>query len=240
MVTNGLWMVLSLALAVSLAAGQHAAGGRSSSGASLWPELAAYAGARATEFDRIGPERRELLDQLAAFVRDRAGAREPIPMTFICTHNSRRSHMAQLWTAVGAELFGVPGVRTYSGGTEATAFNPRAVAALERAGFDIAPTTADDNPIYHVRLGQTLPPLTCFSKVYDQAPNPSEGFVAVMVCGQADESCPYVEGASFRLALPFEDPKASDGSSREASTYDERCAQIAREMLYVMSRAAAN
>jgi hypothetical protein len=111
---------------------------------------------------------------------------------------------------------------------------------MERAGFKIQKTTDDANPVYHVRCGDQLPPLTCFSKKFDGAPNPKEGFAAVMVCSSADRSCPAVRGATGRFAIPFIDPKVSDGTPQEAATYDARCAQIAREMLYVMSRVQAD
>jgi arsenate reductase len=94
------------------------------------------------------------------------------------------------------------------------------------------------NPIYHVRLGDAIAPLTCFSKVYDQAPNPREGFIAVMVCSDADKACPFVSGSLARIAIPCVDPKVADGTKGEALTYDERCEQIAREMLYVMAMVA--
>jgi arsenate reductase len=80
--------------------------------------------------------------------------------------------------------------------------------------------------------------MTCFSKPYDNDPNPKSAFGAVMVCTDADEACPFVPGAEFRLAVPFVDPKVSDNTPEEAATYDERCAQIAREMLYAMTVAA--
>lgn len=159
-------------------------------------------------------------------------------MTFICTHNSRRSHLAQVWAATAAARYGFSQVYTYSGGTEATAFNSRAVAALERAGFDVLKTSDDRNPVYHVRYAADAAPLTCFSKVYDQAPNPGDGFCAVMTCGDANERCPVVHGAAQRIAITYEDPKSADGTPAEAARYDERCAQIAREMLYAFDRAA--
>lgn len=143
--------------------------------------------------------------------------------------------MAQLWTAAAANVYGL-NVLTYSGGTEDTAFNPRAVAAMGRAGFKIEKATDDTNPIYHARMSDDRPAMTCFSKAYDNAPNPKLGFGAVMVCGEADQACPYVEGATGRFSLPFVDPKVSDDTALEEATYDERCAQIAREMLYMMSR----
>lgn len=203
----------------------------------LYPELSAYLDARAGEFDRIEPARRRALDELASYVRSARASGEPVRLNFICTHNSRRSHFGQLWAAAAAARFAVH-ARTYSGGTEATAFNPRAVASAARAGFRIEQLTADDNAVYLVRMGESVPAMVCFSKAYNNPPNPSSGFAAVMVCSEADTACPAVHGAMRRFALPYLDPKASDGTPDEAATYDERCAQIAREMLYAMSLAA--
>lgn len=44
-------------------------------------------------------------------------------------------------------------------------------------------------------------------------------------------------GADARIAIPYDDPKASDGTEHEAQTYDERCRQIAREKLYAFREA---
>ena len=53
--------------------------------------------------------------------------------------------MAAIWARVAAYRAGFTEVETYSGGTEITAFNPRAVAALRRAGFRVEgdPETGD-------------------------------------------------------------------------------------------------
>jgi arsenate reductase len=143
--------------------------------------------------------------------------------------------MAQLWASVGAAHYGVKNVETFSGGTEATAFNPRAVAALQRAGFKIEQGPQKTNPRYKVFIGTPAEPLVCFSKVYHAEPNPKSDFCAVMTCAQADKNCPIVHGASVRLAICYEDPKTADGTPMEGARYDERCAQIAREMLYAFS-----
>jgi arsenate reductase len=156
-------------------------------------------------------------------------------MTFICTHNSRRSHFGQVWAAVAAAHFGLENITTFSGGTEATAFNPRAVAALERAGFSIE-NPGGDNPKYKVRFGEAADALTCFSKKYDDASNPQKGFVAVMTCSDADRNCPIVPGAVARFATPYVDPKEADNTPQETARYDERCKQIATEMLYLMGK----
>ncbi len=204
--------------------------------AALNPALEIYVEARIAEFDQIPDERREALDELAAYIRSEIDAGEPVHLLFIGAHNSQRSQLAQLWATAAAIWYDLPGVRTYSGGTEATAFNTRAVSASRRAGFEPVRTTDDDNPIYHVRYSPNLPPMTCFSKVYSSAPNPTKDFAAVMVCAQADEACPQVFGSAARISLAYVDPKVSDNTGAEARTYDERCAQIARELLYVMSR----
>lgn len=191
----------------------------------------------ATELPRtLQPERLQELNDLAAWVADRDEA----PCIFICTHNSRRSHMGAIWAQAAAWHFGLDGVRTFSGGTEATAFNPRAVAALRDLGVRIVPVDENSgNMIYQVGLQADSPEFEVFSKVYTDPVNPSEGFAAVMTCSDADEACPLVFGADARFATPYEDPKVSDGTPEEAATYHERAMQIGAEMYYVMSRAAA-
>jgi arsenate reductase len=201
----------------------------------MYPNIERYMQERASEFSQIPAERKELLHDLASYIARRVESKEPVRLNFICTHNSRRSHMSQIWAGTAAAHFGIEDVHTYSGGTEWTAFNPRAVAAMKRVGFDIEKTTDDDNPIYHVRFSDTSMPMTCFSKIYDGSPNPRSDFGAVMVCSSADEGCPVVQGAEYRIGITYEDPKAFDGTAREADAYDERCRQISRELLYTFS-----
>jgi arsenate reductase (thioredoxin) len=203
---------------------------------SLFNELAEFIAERESEFDRIPKERRELLEQLAEYLRQCHSTRTPARFVFVCTHNSRRSHMSQLWAAVAAVHYRLENVETYSGGTECTGFNPRAVAALQRAGFEIELEKAGENPKYLVSFAHQGKPQSCFSKVYSDSSNPSDNFCAVMTCSSADRSCPSVKGAIKRVAIPYEDPKIADNTREESSTYDERSAQICREILYAFSR----
>jgi len=226
-----------LVIPLVLAAAPGARGSSTSGDPALLPAVARYLEARASEIDLIPPDRKKALTKLALYVKSRRAAGQPARLTFICTHNSRRSHMAALWSRAAATRFGLDGVETYSGGTEATAFNPRAVAALERAGLDIERKTGGDNPRYAVRYARDVEPAVTYSKVYDAEGNPDSDFVAVMTCSQADENCPVVDGASLRIAIPYEDPKAFDGTDREAKTDDERSEQIAREMLFLFANA---
>lgn len=184
-----------------------------------------------TQFELIPPSRKALLDQLASYVMQK----ENPALNFICTHNSRRSHIAQIWAAVASAWFGLEKVSVYSGGTEATAFNPRAVAALERVGFRIE-NPGHENPAYRVSFAENQAPLICFSKTYDDPINPTKDFAAIMTCSDADENCPFIPGAAFRLSLTYEDPKKADDSPEEAQRYDERVSQIGRELFYAFSQ----
>ena len=204
----------------------------------LHPQLQTYVQRVVHELDTIAEERKRGLRKLALFIRTKRASNETASLTFICTHNSRRSHMSQLWAATAAAWYGVKDVATFSGGTEATAFNPRAVAALARAGFVIE-SPGGNNPHHRVTYGPRAPAMECYSKTYDDPSNPQRGFAAVMTCSQADETCPVVMGAALRVAIPYDDPKAADGTPEEALRYDERCKQIATEMCYLFSQVNA-
>lgn len=199
----------------------------------LYPELQQYLDARAHERNLIPQERQEALLELAAFIRQEQLAGKKPELIFICTHNSRRSHMAQLWMAAAMAYYNAGEIATFSGGTEVTAFNPRAVKALREAGFKVESDASKTNPVYKVRWSATREGANCFSKHYAHESNPKQEFGAVMTCSQADEACPVVFGAAARFSIAYEDPKLTDGTAAEAARYAERCRQIAREMLFV-------
>lgn len=201
----------------------------------MYPNLKTYIQKITDKTSDISKERKSKLTQLAEYIRSRKESGESAKLTFICTHNSRRSHLCQIWSAVMAEYLGLDSIETYSGGTEATAFNPRAVAAIKRVGFKVE-DPGGENPRYGVYFDDENEPLICFSKTFDDSYNPQRDFAAVMTCTDADENCPFVPGAEKRFSIPYVDPKEADGTSQEAETYDERCRQIATEMYYLMSQ----
>jgi arsenate reductase (thioredoxin) len=190
----------------------------------------------AGKFYAIPKERKEILKQLTDFIESKAQRHQKIELIFICTHNSRRSHISQLWAQAAASYFGIPDVVCYSGGTEATAFNPRAVKAMNDAGFRINATTAGNNPVYEIFFSDHAGKAIAFSKKYDSEPNPKKKFAAVMTCSHADENCPVVHGAEKRISLPYNDPKDFDGTLQEAAKYSERVMEIGTEILYAFSQ----
>jgi arsenate reductase (thioredoxin) len=202
----------------------------------MFPTLQTKINQLITEFDHIPAERKGTLRDLTKFVQDKINANQPVYLNFICTHNSRRSHLSQLWAQAAAHYYGVKNVSCFSGGTEATAFNPRAVKAMREAGFSISKTKDGDNPVYEVRFASEAPPIIAFSKKYDDPSNSNQDFAAIMTCSHADENCPLVLGASGRIALTYDDPKEFDGTPLEAAKYSERVHQIGREIFYAFSQ----
>jgi hypothetical protein len=188
------------------------------------------------EIHLIPPERKEKLLTLRDYILRKIEDNQIPKLIVICTHNSRRSHIGQVWLAVGTDYYKIPEIQTFSGGTEATAFNIRAVLAFRKIGFDIRTEKSErDNPIYQVSWTKGMQPYQAFSKKYEDKPNPNEKFAAIMVCSEADEGCPFVHGCDFRLSLPYDDLKVYDGTDLEVNKYDERVRQIGREMLFVLS-----
>jgi arsenate reductase (thioredoxin) len=201
----------------------------------LYAPITKYLQTVEKEFDKIPEERKAQLKKVALFVKTKLSSEKKASLIFICTHNSRRSHMAQLWAYAAAEYYGIKGISNFSGGTENTAFNERAVKALIAGGFIITKKTEGINPMYEVKYAEATTPLTVFSKKYMDSPNPTSNFAAIMTCAHADKNCPIVAGASIKIAIPYEDPKEADGKPNEAAVYNERSKQIATEILYAFS-----
>jgi arsenate reductase len=188
------------------------------------------------KFNTIPESRKKMLSDLTQFIQKQVSAGQPVYLNFICTHNSRRSHMAQLWAQAAAHYFKIPNVACFSGGTEATAFNPRAVKAMQAVGFSIAVAKPGENPVYDVRFADDAEPVEAFSKKYDDPFNPTINFAAIMTCSHADENCPLVLGAAARIALTYNDPKDFDGTAQEEAKYTERVHEIGCEILFVFSQ----
>jgi len=186
--------------------------------------------------DRIPESRQAILNSLTQQIRKLSKGKKPVRLNFICTHNSRRSQMSQIWAHTAATAYQIPHIETGSGGTEATAFHPNAVRAMRTLGFRIAEAQDQPdpaNPRYHVSVGTGIPELTCHSKRFEDAFPSGTPFVAVMTCSDADQNCPVVPGAQARIPLTYEDPKASDGSGNEQKEYLRTAVEIGREILQV-------
>ena len=200
----------------------------------LFPEIEKVIGT--LDFETIIAARKIVLQPLIDFIQDKVTNKQEIRLNLICTHNSRRSHLSQIWAQTAAAHFNIKNVFCYSGGTEATALFPVVTKTLEQSGFKIKTIAAGSNPIYAIKYGENEHPIIGFSKTYDDDFNPQSEFAAILTCSQADGGCPFIAGAEKRIPMTFEDPKAFDNTPQQAEKYKERSLQIATEMFYVFSQ----
>ena len=184
----------------------------------------------------ITEERKEILQPLIDYIQSKFSENKNANLNFICTHNSRRSHLSQVWAQAAAHFYNIKNVHCYSGGTEATALFPMAAKTLEQAGFEIEAISEGKNPVYAIKYAENEHPIIGFSKTFDAAFNPKSEFAAVMTCSHADANCPFIPGAEKRIPVKYDDPKAFDNTSQQAEKYKERSSQIAAEMFYVFSK----
>ena len=180
----------------------------------------------------VDNNRKEVLDDFSNLIAREILSQTNCNLNFICTHNSRRSHLSQIWAWVMSRHFNLNTVECFSGGTEATALFPLVQRVLVEKGIqsDIIGQKTADNPIYYFKMSEDVLPLIGFSKKYDDTYNPAQGYIAVMTCSHANENCPLVLGAKSKIALTYEDPKAFDHTPVQFSKYQERSHEIAAEM----------
>ena len=113
-----------------------------------------------------------------------------ITVLFLCTGNTARSQLAEaLLRHHAPDRFEVT-----SAGLEPGVVNPYTVRALEERGI----ATAD------LYAKGVIPMLGKQTFHY-----------LITVCARAEENCPIFPGVSYRLAWPFEDPAAFEGSDAE-------------------------
>tara|TARA_R110002124_G_scaffold5301_1_gene33029 strand:+ start:42646 stop:43278 length:633 start_codon:yes stop_codon:yes gene_type:complete len=186
--------------------------------------------------ETISNERKADLKLLIEFIQAKLDNDQEIRINFICTHNSRRSHLSQVWAQTLAHIFKIKNVSCYSGGTENTALFPMVAKTLENSGFEVKTLSSGKNPVYSIKYAENEHPIIGFSKKMDDSFNPKSNFAAVMTCDSANEACPFVPGAEKRIPITYEDPKIFDNTPQQAEKYNERSLQIATELFYIFSQ----
>ena len=178
--------------------------------------------------------RKLLLTEITDYIKSKIDNNQEINLNFICTHNSRRSQLSQVWAKVASVYYGIE-INSYSGGVEVTAFDERAIDSLVRSGFSILSENSI-NPKFEISYLENENPIIAFSKLFDDDFNKADYFAAIMTCSDADENCPHIAKAEKRIPLRYDDPKSHDDTPIESEKYDERSLQIASEMFYVFSQ----
>jgi protein-tyrosine-phosphatase len=200
---------------------------------SLFPKLEAF-------FERIKAEKsaeqhRTDREKIASYIASEMSAGRQAQLIFICTHNSRRSQLAEFWASALAFRLDLP-LAAFSGGTSVTALYPEVAGSLKRSGVTVK-NDLGENPLFKLSFAEGEEPPEQFSKTFDDKRNPQKHFAAVMLCSDAEQNCPFVPGADARFSLPFEDPKVSDGTYFQQQTYDNTSLGIAAEIYDILKSA---
>lgn len=187
------------------------------------------------EFE-ITEDRKVLLNTISQFISNERKKFKKVRLNFICTHNSRRSQLAQVWAHYAISFYKLKRIRSYSGGTEATAFHRNTISTLQDAGFKFTlKEFSHENPIYEISYKGMKKPIVGFSKLYDHKINKAP-FIAITTCSSAAENCPFIPEALQRFHVPYIDPKSSDDTELMSKKYLETNRQIAAEMNYIFQQ----
>lgn len=184
---------------------------------------------------KINDERIKLLQSIALFILDELKENNSINLNYICTHNSRRSQLAQVWSSFATNYFKLNNIESFSGGTAVTAFFRNTVKTLQEVGFNFQLLEfSHQNPEYSISYKDCLNPIVGFSKLYDNEHN-KKPFIAITTCSNAGENCPFIANAIKRFHLPFNDPKNFDNTLYQSEKYLEANKQIAGEIHYIFN-----
>lgn len=154
----------------------------------------------------ISTERKAILQPLTEFIQSKVSNQQDIRINFICTHNSRRSHLSQVWAQTLAYHFNIKNVFCYSGGTESTALFPIVAETLQNSGFQIKTISKNENSIYSIKYAYNQHPIIGFSKRLNDDFNPKSEFAAIMTCDSANEAVSYPKFRcidKYKLTLKF-------------------------------------
>lgn len=181
----------------------------------------------------LSEERKSLLLKIANFIASELKSNNIVNLNFICTHNSRRSQLSQVWAHFAVDYFKLNLIHSFSGGTEATAFYSNTVKTLQEVGFEFhIKDFSHQNPVYEISSKNMTTNIVGFSKVYEHPTN-QKPFIAITTCSHADENCPFIADAVQRFHLPFKDPKAADHTPEAMETYKKTSQLIAGELGYI-------
>jgi arsenate reductase len=183
---------------------------------------------------KLAEDRKKILLKISETVATEYTENNVVNLNFICTHNSRRSQLGQVWAFYAANYFNL-NIDAFSGGTEVTAFYRNTVKTLQAVGFDFKIVEfSHQNPKYLISYKESTRSIFGFSKRFDDETNKNP-FIAITTCNNADKNCPFIPTAIERFHLPFVDPKFSDGTPEQSATYLKTNEHIAAEIFFIFT-----
>ncbi|NVK05093.1 MAG: protein-tyrosine-phosphatase [Flavobacteriia bacterium] len=179
----------------------------------------------------ISEERIDRLSVLENHLLEELQSKENVILNFICTHNSRRSMLSQVWSEVLSKYFELP-ITSVSGGTVATGAYKTVGSTFIAQGMSVE---FIEEGRMNITFSEECDSIELYSKEFGDSTPEGESFTAVMTCADVEENCPYVPNAVKQISLNYEDPKVADGTPEELDKYLERSRQIGAELFFVYS-----
>jgi len=139
-------------------------------------------------------------------------------IVFICTHNSRRSQLCEVWGSILSKRFNLD-LFFYSAGTKKTEVYTEVIKSLQRAGLEI--DMEGKIKLMHNQI-------ELHSKTLDEIKE--DEFIAMMTCSDAEKNCPVDQRSKKNIILFYDDPKKYDRTIHESNEYDKTCRLIASEL----------
>ncbi|MBC8111544.1 MAG: hypothetical protein H7Y04_10830, partial [Verrucomicrobia bacterium] len=178
--------------------------------------------------------RRLILHDIATYVINNFLENQFSNLLFVCTHNSRRSQLCQVWGQIAAFHYDLPLVKCFSGGLETENVSEKILQTLEHAGFHVDnPETQNVyNPQHKVYYSTEFDYISLFSKPYNDAGNPKNNFCTVMNCTPSGEKYQQIDGSKLNVSLIYQNPKDNDDKPDETQVYKQISYKVSLEMFY--------
>tara|TARA_B100001079_G_scaffold142196_1_gene121790 strand:+ start:344 stop:916 length:573 start_codon:yes stop_codon:yes gene_type:complete len=142
-------------------------------------------------------------------------------IVFLCTHNSRRSQLCQVWGSILSKIYNID-LKFNSAGTEKTEVHKTIFYCFSNVGIEIK-----DSKIFYGDLSLSL-----HSKVLEEIQ--SDKFISIMTCSDAEKSCPSDSRSIRNISMIYQDPKIFDDTEKEREEYSKTSKLIAEELNYII------
>ena len=144
-------------------------------------------------------------------------------IVFLCTHNSRRSQLCQVWGSILSKIYNID-LKFNSAGTEKTEVYKTVFYCFSNVGVEIK-----DSKVFYRDLSLSLN-----SKVLEEIQ--SDKFISIMTCSDAEKSCPSDSRSIKNISMTYQDPKVFDYTEKEKDEYLKTSKLIAKELNYVLKK----
>ena len=174
-----------------------------------------------SRIDSFNPnqKRKKRLDNIASVINENLNKTRSI--VFLCTHNSRRSQICEVWGKVFAEIYRKK-ININSAGAFKTVVHSQVYESIVKCGLIVN----NKKEIFFDKKKFKLN-----SKTTDSIT--MKNFIAVMTCSDAEKSCPHDPKSIRNIKMFFNDPRIYDETDKMSREYLKTTTYIAEELNYI-------